>query len=366
MVRQSNSNGHGSFLNSSGDISLDEDKVDPMYRIFLEHLRKDGRSYILEMVDGDNGYPVILKYEMEDTLSDFLRFDAQIGSLRGSSARKDKPKPKRKRICKKSKALSGDIFGFTGFPENQSEKSLVIESCEEFISTGNGMHSQSNGSIVLSVPPNNRVESNHVDDSYQAFLSYLKVKDGLMVLEYNSLTVVYEGNETIGTSSGNQGLMLYENSLSPDISIYEVDDKSVVDVDTCILSSFDVKLRAVLSMPYDKKEHESLWKQANNRTPILRHKDLRSQSKSFSTRQMGISYLEHFPELAKKLENAEPEQALNLLRGLFFWLKNVCHEGSYQPWISSNPQVLEVLDQDMMLPLEEQKVEIKTPPPPLL
>ncbi|KAK8970607.1 hypothetical protein KSP40_PGU003127 [Platanthera guangdongensis] len=366
MVRESNSNGHGSFLNASGDISLEGDKVDPMYRMFLEHLRKDGRSYILEMVEGDNGYPVLLKYEMEDTLSDFLRFDAQISAGHGSSARQDKWKPKRGRISKKSKALSSNIIGFTGLPEIQSEKSLV-GNCKELISTENGMHSQSNGSIVLPISPNNRVESNCADDSYQEFLSYLKVKDGLMVLQYNSHTVVYEGNETIGTTdSGNQGLLLYEDTLSPEVVICEADDKSVVDVDSCILSSFDVKLRAALSMTYDKKEHESLMKQANYRTPVLRHKDLRSQGKSFSTRKMGVSYLEHFPELAKKLENSEPERALELLRGLFFWLKNVCHEGSHQPWISSIPQVVEVLDQDMMHPLEEQKVEIETPPPLLL
>lgn len=77
--------------------------------------------------------------------------------------------------------------------------------------------------------------------------------------------------------------------------IYEPDDMPGVPLDSSISSSFDSNLTAVLSMPYDEQEHELLWEHANFRKPVLRHKDLRNQSKSFSIGKMGFSYLEHFP-----------------------------------------------------------------------
>ncbi|KAL0905303.1 hypothetical protein M5K25_023712 [Dendrobium thyrsiflorum] len=369
-------NGHGSFLNGSCDVYFPVDNVDPMYKVFLKHLRKDGKSYILEMEDGDNGLPVFVKYENNDGLSDFLQLDAAISSGRCSFVRKGNFETKRRRICRKTEEQSTEIVDFSGFLSKEVENTLVVGSNKEF-------RNIRNMTIDLSDSFKNQAESSLADDSYQEFLSYLKIQDGLMVFEYNSVTVIYEGNAAEGTClddrgpmplhslpsprpgnegatrSDNQELVLYESNLTPDVVIFEADEMSIVPLDSYILSPFDLKLMAVLSKPYDKQEHEMLWKHANFRKPILRHKDLRNQSKSFSTRQMGFSYLDHFPDLAKKLEHSDPQQALNLLRGLFFWLKNLCHEGAYQPWISASSKIVEISDHEMTI---GQNMESQTSP----
>lgn len=386
MVMELKANGHGSFLNGSRDNYFPVDNVDPVYKMFLEHLRKDGKSYILEMEDGNNGLPVFVKYESKDGLSDFLQLDAPISSGHSNFVRKGRFKTKKRRICRKSEAQSNEIVEFSGFLSNQVENTLVVGSNEEF-------QSCKNRSVDLSADSfKNQAQCNLADDSYQKFLSYLKIQDGLMVLEYNSITVIYEGNETSAATEGtcldgqkpmalqsfestqpaaspkpanegatcsdNQELVLYESNLSSDVVICEADEMSIVPLDSYIFSPFDLKLMAVLSKPYDKQEHEALWTHANFRKPVLRHKDLRNQSKSFSTRQMGFSYLDHVPELARKLKHSDPEQALNLLRGLFFWLKNLCHEGAYKPWKSASCEnIVEISDHEMILSLEEQDME---------
>lgn len=43
--------------------------MDPIYKLFLDHLRSDGTSYILEMDDRELGVPVYLKYEGQKTSS---------------------------------------------------------------------------------------------------------------------------------------------------------------------------------------------------------------------------------------------------------------------------------------------------------
>lgn len=369
MATKSKTNGHGSFLNVLGNNSFEEDNIDPMFKYFLEHLKFEGKSHILETQDGNNGLPAIVKYENEDNLSDFPRC-TRSGCCH--YVKKGKFKPKKRYINKKSKMQSSEIVDFSGFLESHIETSLAVESYEEHMSMRNTSHLQFDRSADLSVSLKNQVESNPADENYQKFLSCLKVQDGLMVFENNSVRIIYEGNEINNTAEGttcssNQELVLYESSQIPDLAIYEAGDKTIVPLDSYILSPFDLKLMAVLSKPYDQNEHEALWNQANYRKPVLRHKDLRSQCKSFSTRQMGFSYLDHFPDLARKLDNSDSQQSLALLRGLFFWLKNLCHEGAYQPWISASPQIVEDLDQDIMiLPFNEKKVDIEETPLPNL
>ncbi|KAI0491306.1 hypothetical protein KFK09_025566 [Dendrobium nobile] len=384
MVMELKANGHGSFLNGSSDMYFPVDNVDPMYKVFLEHLRKDGKSYILEMEDGDNGLPVFVKYENNDGLSDFLQLDAAISSGHCSFVRKGKIETKRRRIYRKTEAQSNEIVDFSGFLSKEVENTIVVGSNKEF-------QNIRNMTVDFSDSFKNLVENNLADDSYEEFLSYLKIQDGLMVFEYNSITVIYEGNGTSAAAEGtclddqgpmplhsfesilpsprpanegatcsdNQELVLYESNLTPDVVICEADEMSMVPLDSYIVSPFDLKLMAVLSKPYDQQEHEMLWKHANFRKPVLRHKDLRNQSKSFSTRQMGFSYLDHFPDLAKKLEHSDPQQALNLLRGLFFWLKNLCHEGAYKPWISASSKIVDVSDHEMT---RGQNIESQTSP----
>jgi hypothetical protein len=53
------------------NMCLDDDVVDPDYKIFLENLREDNQSYVVELVIS-NGMSVLIKYERKEGLSDGL------------------------------------------------------------------------------------------------------------------------------------------------------------------------------------------------------------------------------------------------------------------------------------------------------
>ncbi|XP_059434288.1 uncharacterized protein LOC132167356 isoform X2 [Corylus avellana] len=57
------------------NMCLDDDVVDPDYKIFLENLREDNQSYVVEFVISD-GMSVLIKYERKEGLSDGLKLDS--------------------------------------------------------------------------------------------------------------------------------------------------------------------------------------------------------------------------------------------------------------------------------------------------
>jgi hypothetical protein len=56
------------------NMCLDDDVVDPDYKTFLENVREDNQSYVLEVVIS-NGMSVLIKYERQEGLSDGLKLD---------------------------------------------------------------------------------------------------------------------------------------------------------------------------------------------------------------------------------------------------------------------------------------------------
>ncbi|KAG0450235.1 hypothetical protein HPP92_026875 [Vanilla planifolia] len=367
------------------------DTVDPMYKTFLEHLREDGKSYVFEMEDGDNGSSVFVRYEyeQEDMLTDFLDVDSHISSGQHSLVMNGDLMHKRSSVRRPNSKSHAAI----NFLPSQAESTPVTDSCVDHSNCSpeiRTLGSELDKSFDMS--DSIQGEDNLADDSYQEFLSCLKVQDGFMVMAYNSISIIYEGNETTVTEnlpnessfSGSQALVRYEssqrltshkhktegaicskinevvlcgNSEIPDLIICKGDNRSIACLEPCNFTQYDLKLRSFISKPYDQHEHNELWQQANFRNPVVRHKVLRNQCKSFKTGQMGLSYLDHFPDLARKLEHADPQEALKLLRGFFFWLKNLCHEGAYRPWVSARSGLVEVMDHDLVITIEEQERE---------
>ncbi|OEL34306.1 hypothetical protein BAE44_0004673 [Dichanthelium oligosanthes] len=343
-----------------GLIGKDDSEIDPSYKFFLEHLSKDGNTYVLDVPDGDHGMPVSVRYE-EDDMS--YRNVKGKNSLNGS-LRRSCIVPNGKRSDEKAaKAASGNV-GRSSSPRRSDVQKK-------------------------------KKKTSQVDESYELFLNLVKFKDGLMVIEPEpGVTIVYEREEDVpaaydelrSSSSTNEpgplmsplenmeeyAMHRYDYGLAPANKIaseHEMDGPSSENMDgqdvictderglvlytepsdlnacedeqatplaiSCSGSStFDEKLNAVLIQPYDQNEYEELWRKATDRKPVSRQRHLRSSSKRYVTEAIGLSYLDYYPDLALQINSADCDERLSLLRKFFFWLENLCHEGSYMPWIS--------------------------------
>lgn len=347
---------------TDGPISKDASEMDPCYKLFLEHLSKDGNTYVLDVPNGDHGMPVSVRYEEDDT---------SYGNTNGKNG---------------PNSPNGSLHKSWGVPNGKQPGVKAVKA-----TSGNVDHSFSPKRSLVK-----QKKSSSVDESYELFLRLVKFKDGFMVIEPEpGVTIVYEREEDMpagydelrtGTSTNEpEPLMSPLENMEEDYTTYgceygltqankiasehEMDGPSSENIDgqdvictderglvlytepsdsnacedeqaaplaiSCSGSStFDENLNAVLSQPYDQNEYEELWRKATDRKPVSRQRHLRSASKGYVTGAIGLSYLDHYPDLAVQINSADCDERLSLLRKFFFWLENLCHEGAYMPWIS--------------------------------
>ncbi|CAN8260107.1 unnamed protein product [Cochlearia groenlandica] len=121
--------------------------------------------------------------------------------------------------------------------------------------------------------------------------------------------------------------------------------KTVIDVekgrteDESSSCWFKKELMDVLKKPYDEQELLMLSGRASVTRPVTRCRELRKgRESSYETDLMGKSYLEKFSEFddVYKLVEGDDEARLELLRGFFFYLENVCQDGAFKPWEKSS------------------------------
>ncbi|XP_062179677.1 uncharacterized protein LOC133884331 isoform X2 [Phragmites australis] len=292
----------------------DVSEIDPSYKLFLEHLRKDGNTYVLDVPDGDHGMPVSVRYG-EDGASDGNAKNKDGPNSPNGSLHRTQCVPNGKRPgVKAGKAASGNV-GHSFSPKTLSVKKK-------------------------------KKKTSAVDESYGLFLSLVKFKDGFMVIEPEpGVTIVYEQEEETpaghdelrtGSSTNDQeplmsplenmgeeyamhacedGLGQSDKSTSLDSQdVICTDERGLVlytepsDLNACEddqgaplalcsggSSTFDEKLNAILSQPYDQNEYEELWRKATDRKPVSRQRHLRSASKRYVTEAIGLSYLDYYP-----------------------------------------------------------------------
>uniref|UniRef100_A0ACD5TM22 Uncharacterized protein n=1 Tax=Avena sativa TaxID=4498 RepID=A0ACD5TM22_AVESA len=319
-------------------IGDDVSEVDPSYKIFLEHLCQEGNSYAFDVPDGDHGMPASVRYE-EDDIFRVVAMDKDCTNVPNSSPRRYRG------------GLNAKRPGVTS-----------------------GRDARINVKAVTAP----------TDESYGAFLSLLKIKDGFMVIELEpGVTVAYEQDDetptgydemsTVSSAKDRKHLMCApqnvvgdnamhrdedrlgqtgnfiseygigrpppdnldsqdlictdEHGLEPctessDLNVYEDDQRSPIAFSCGVPSTFDEKLDYVLSRTYDQNEYEELLRRATDRKPVSRQKHLRNVSKCYATGVLGLSYLDHYPDLATQIDSAGTDEGrLNLLRKFFFWLE---------------------------------------------
>ncbi|TVU51783.1 hypothetical protein EJB05_03227, partial [Eragrostis curvula] len=110
-------------------------------------------------------------------------------------------------------------------------------------------------------------------------------------------------------------------------------------------SDFKRRLIQVLVKEVDREEYTELFGMATQRTPVEKLRQTRNSITSYKTDKMGSSYLDRYPDLGKQIMNATCRRhGLALMRGLFFWLQNSCHEDQFKPWVDNS--ILEVIPFD--------------------
>ncbi|CAN6235770.1 unnamed protein product [Urochloa humidicola] len=111
-------------------------------------------------------------------------------------------------------------------------------------------------------------------------------------------------------------------------------------------SDFKRRLIKALTKPVARKEYYSLFDTVTIRTPLMKLRQVRNETKFYPTEEMGSSYLDHYPDLAEQIMNSGRRNGLALMRGFLFWLQNNAHDDQFKPWVddSKAPEVIPVLD----------------------
>ncbi|XP_014492272.2 uncharacterized protein LOC106754724 [Vigna radiata var. radiata] len=110
---------------------------------------------------------------------------------------------------------------------------------------------------------------------------------------------------------------------------------------------FEEKLMEELKAPFCEEEYKRLLHIITVRKPVQRHRDLRGGIIIYDEPRLGKSYLDCNVDLAKRIKAAHGDhpRVLNLMRGFFYWLKNLSHDGAFMPWKYSS--WLDVLPQQL-------------------
>ncbi|XXG47806.1 hypothetical protein AAC387_Pa02g2385 [Persea americana] len=184
-----------------------------------------------------------------------------------------------------------------------------------------------------------------VDESYPILLNHVSVHGDSLVLELDNDVVVKceEENEVCTASEGSSAKSTPccdEPELESHTTSQQHSDSSACEHDVSSLKSgwcgsqfqFKEELMVCLNRPFDQEEHDMLLDEAKTQKRSERSRDLRSRSVSYATKGRSSSYFDHYPDLERQIMFSNPHKSLTLLRGFFFWLKNLSHEGAFPPW----------------------------------
>ncbi|XP_057974733.1 uncharacterized protein LOC131162363 isoform X3 [Malania oleifera] len=304
--------------NDNAHFAQDDD-IDPHYKMFLDQLRENGNSYVLE-VSIDDEISQILKYEEDDAPCNELK-QKNLKKLRTNPSEDNKTTPKKLRNVASKVRRDSEV-----------EKNIQLEHTDLVSSKKNeNLDEKDCAKVFHSYKPvfeRDFVESGLVDESYQVFLNYLRWEGGSLVFVHeDDKPLIYEEDD--GKSSFDSEVLAADTAPYCSERKYtpfaEVDEVCCIKTHERDVSSlFRDNLMVVLRKPYDPREYDELLQHASLRKPLERFRDLRGRIKPYSAESCSKSYLDHHRDLAKEIDSCQPDchKVLNLLRGFFYWLQH--------------------------------------------
>ncbi|CAL0305249.1 unnamed protein product [Lupinus luteus] len=284
--------------------NYDDDSVieDPQYKFFLEHLRPDGKSYALDIIEDD----VYVKYEPSSPELEALTECAIESENRVSNVAivdTEMPAPaakyKGKRRGRKPK----------GFQELHATKDPNYNNNHVTSEEHKHEHARKrNEKNVLPSAEAQAIDHRIKDESGDDAPSIRRPVQNPVIMF--AICVTSQLNVEIFCDDDDDG----ENARKR--------------------TNYRGKLMEELKKPYCQEEYEKLLKEITVRKPAQGQKVLRRRTKIYKEGFVAKSYLDCHIDLKRKIYTASDDQhkVLNLMRGFFFWLVNVSHEGKFRPW----------------------------------
>ncbi|CAL5348465.1 unnamed protein product [Camellia sinensis] len=348
------------------DESVEEDDVDPQYKMFLEKLRVNGNSYVLE-VPINNEMSLSVRYEADEgfdgecepvALSKWREVlnTEKIGAAKDlrDVPSKDKMETQKnlndvmsKDRIDATKSVRDDIGGERmDFvvekdlnPEPVNHVSGKTEGCSTKIPSPNA-------NCLFEVESEHEMEADMVDECYQTVLDCIKVEGDCVGFTINGKSVKYEGRdiETADSEVLEYNASDFDEGNYNPIKTSKLSD-SFEDEQHCLGSpstskhyGFREMLMQKLRESYDHEEYEKLWHDINEHRPKKgRHRDLRGVGALKTFLADGCpspSYLDQHDVLRRKIDAVQFDRrkVLNLLRGFFFWLQG-CISSMVRPFV---------------------------------
>ncbi|CAJ2656844.1 unnamed protein product [Trifolium pratense] len=173
----------------------------------------------------------------------------------------------------------------------------------------------------------NPTNTPNVEDRSNSYDSDLIVMDSIPVCE-----------NTPFISSKAYDLSCFGEEMNPD------NMHNNMQISACYDSQFRRSLMECLDKPYDQEEYDLLKLDISKRRLKERHVETRQGVvKSYLSKGVCKSYLDQYPDIAKTIAEVSKEKhrVLFLLRGFFFYMKQINHPGRFQPWLDE--KCLEIL-----------------------
>ncbi|CAL5069127.1 unnamed protein product [Urochloa decumbens] len=363
---------------AGGDIPAVD--ADPDYLYFLQHIRADGDSYVLELPGNGDSPPSVLKYEAPpgsssdgECVSD--PSPGRLSTNRRAVAERDSPASLEARpawydclddvdedyrlFLQHARLVDGQLIfeiggvvinydqpvaaGSQGEKDKQRGTEAAVPSPGKGVSVGAG---RDEGEVASDAPSIVVPEQHACDCCADPSLGReVKEKDGGEedlpdAADAGTMKGVYwEATSSDGRRAGrrtNSGRK-EEQELG---TVWPTHITQRPD------SDFKRRLIKALTKPVARKEYYNLFDMVTIRTPLMKLRQVRNEEKFYPTEEMGSSYLDHHPDLAEQIMNSGRCNGLALMRGFLFWLQNNAHDDQFKPWVddSKAPEVIAVVD----------------------
>ncbi|KAL6217057.1 hypothetical protein ACLB2K_010274 [Fragaria x ananassa] len=364
----------------------DDDDMDPQYKLFWDNLRENGNSYVLQIVQED-GRVKEIRYHQDKGAPDEVDLDnmhslgkektpqfknreivenvekapEKRSSVKKRNVKFEAPEPVSDGIHVRSSKRhclevpnTPDIFGSSQLKEKTGTRKnsrMVIKqrNLDDCPQKKNGLEKKSS---MLRKNVKETDTDNLSDENYHEFLSCSKNDGKGLVFTSRICGPLRYDEESLSDSDE-------ESSSDSDVIVLDRDPHEgyhtqiMMDVDsrrsTESHSQFRQGIMQDLIRPYHLEEYLSLLEDWSRQRPPTGHdKNLRNgKVKSYALEgEFGRSYQEMYKDLARKMDAVTGDdrpRKLNLLRGFFYWLKNIAQHGSFKPW--NDKACLKVLPQ---------------------
>ncbi|KAK7410920.1 hypothetical protein VNO78_02146 [Psophocarpus tetragonolobus] len=283
--------------------------VDPQYKYFMDHVRHHGKSYVLDIPE--DGVCVV--------------YEPELSSFENTA------------ICTTHYVNPVSNQDVNACSETKKHVNAIANShSSDVISNQVKRRGRSKG-VKLSLAMNGNVKSSDMTSKPPKHVS------NSMGKRKSKRQKTPSGSAELGIKDSDGAVTDKRRALRSKI----VKHCSQISNKTNASTSFKEKLMEELRAPYCEEEYKRLLHDITVRKPVQHHKDLRGRIKIYEEQYLGKSFLDHNVDLAKKIETARDDhpRVLNLLRGYFYWLKNLSHEEAFTPW--TDPSCLDVLPQQL-------------------